>query len=180
MSFAVRFFFVTATLWIYLFTPGYGYTAASGILPRVASLFSHAGWLHWALNAWGFCSLFASVARVVAPLRLLALACLAAFAATYVAEYDLPTVGASGILFFLVGCDAVLRWGGLYFKIDPVSMSFYTATILLALAVPAFVPGVNWKLHLAACVEGIIYGVYELRCNHNRKRTAQSRGKQAL
>lgn len=171
MSFAVRFFFVTATLWMYVFTPGCGYTGTSGILPRVASLFSHAGLLHWLLNAWGFCSLFAAAARIVPPLRLFALACSAAFAATYVAGYDLPTVGASGILFFLAGTDLVLRWGGLYFKIDRARMFVYTVTIGLSLAVTVFVPGVNWKLHLAACAEGLIYGMYELKRCHRRKRT---------
>lgn len=169
MPSAVSFFFAVAALWVYTFTDGCGYTAASGVLPRAASVLSHASLFHWVANMAGIASMFASLSKAIPPLRLLAVSFTAAVAATYAAQSETPTMGASGMLFFLVGADIVLRWAGVYFRIDSVRMLVYTCTVTAFVTLSAFLPGINGRLHLVAFATGTLYGFYGLLRIHRRK-----------
>ncbi|MDD6211083.1 MAG: rhomboid family intramembrane serine protease [Bacteroidales bacterium] len=169
MPSAVSFFFAVAALWVYTFTDGCGYTVASGVLPRAASVLSHATLFHWAANMAGIASMFASLSKAVHPLRLLVVAFTAAVAATYAAQGETPTMGASGMLFFLAGADIVLRWAGIYFRIDPVRMLVYTCTVVTFIALTVLIPGINGRLHLVAFTAGILYGLYGLLRIYRRK-----------
>ncbi len=132
-----------------------GVTTHSPLWYRLSYIFAHTHPLHLLLNGWGICSLLRSLSRSLSPFYLLLAALASGVLSTYVAATQLPTVGASGVLYYLLGYDLVLRWAGCYFRIDPHKMELYTLYLLATLCLTAPLSTVNTWLHVVNFVWGI-------------------------
>lgn len=136
-----------------------GVTIHSPLWHRLSYIFAHTHPLHLLLNGWGICSLLRSLARSLSPLYLLLTAVASGVLSTYIAATELPTVGASGVLYYLLGYDLVLRWAECYFRIDPHKMELYTLYLLATICLPAPLSTVNTWLHVVNFVAGISMAV---------------------
>lgn len=151
-----------------------GYTSSSGISPRLMYIFMHANIFHLMVNLIGLNSMFNSVCKIVWYPLILLYSILLAFGSSYLASSETPTIGSSGIVYYLIGLDLVLRWSGCYFKIDVKKMSLYTFFIILMILFTSLSSTVNYKLHLVNLLLGIVIGLYELLKNNRRKQKKSS------
>ncbi len=146
-----------------------GVTLHSPLLHRLLYIFSHAHPLHLLLNGWGICSLLRSLSRAFPSFAVLLAGVASAVFSTYVTATMLPTVGASGVLFFLLGCDLVLRWGACYFPIDPRKMELYSLYLLALFCITSPLPMVNTWLHIVNFCFGGLSALLWLLYRTNRR-----------
>ncbi len=142
----------------YLWGNPIGYTLASGWSERVLYTWSHQSVLHLVVNLLSITTLLGSIARAMSPLWVVLAALTSATLTTYVAATPLPTMGASGVAYYLLGVDLILRWSECYFRISPTQMERYTLSILLSMGFTAPLAWVNTPLHLANFCTGCATG----------------------
>ena len=131
----------------YFFLPEYGFTFS--VQPLVNHLLypmSHA-------NIWHLAGNILCLWMLRCPMHLIATfvcAVLCSFLPCFVAE---PTMGFSGVLFAMVG----ISWGKIHrFK----DMLWKNKWILV---IPAFLPHINFMIHLYCLIAGYLYGRYATR-----------------
>lgn len=150
----------------YFLNNPYSVTTYSPMSHRLLYLFSHAHLLHLLLNGWGICSLLRSLSRKVSPYAILLAAVASGLFSTYLTATAIPTVGASGVLYYLLGYDLLLRWGECYFRIDHRQMEYYTLYLLSTFCITAPLVVVNTWLHIVNFTVGLLSAlVYICRTN---------------
>lgn len=80
-----------------------GYSASSPWWTHLTYSFQHGSWLHLAINALGFVGLYGTLVQFIKPVRLLLIAYVVAVAASFVCVYRLPVVGASAVVYTMLG-----------------------------------------------------------------------------
>ena len=130
----------------YFLLPKYGFTFHGDIINHLLYPFSHANIWHLAANIlclWMLpCQLHIFTTFVFAVL--------CSFLPCFVTE---PTMGFSGVLFAMVG----ISWGKVHRFRDMLWKN------KLYLVVPAFLPHVNFMIHLYCLLAGYLYGRYATR-----------------
>lgn len=170
----IKYIFLTICIFCCAFSVNYGYTSNSGVLPRLMYIFMHANIFHLIVNLIGLNSMFNSISKIVWYPLILFYSIFLAFISSYLASSETCTIGSSGIVYFLIGLDLILRWSGSYFKIDVKKMSLYTFFIILMVLSTSLSSTVNYKLHLVNLFFGIVIGLYELLKNNRRKQKKSS------
>ena len=100
----MKYFFILAFVGVYCFFGlELGYTAASPWWTHLTYSFQHGSWLHLAINALGFVGLYGALVQFIKPIRLLLMAYAVAVAASFVCTYTLPVVGASAVIYAMLG-----------------------------------------------------------------------------
>ena len=131
----------------YFLLPKYGFTFS--ILPVGNHLlypFSHA-------NIWHLAGNILCLWMLRCPLHIYATyvcAVLCSFLPCFVAE---PTMGFSGVLFAMVG----ISWGKIHRFRDMLKKNIWV------LIIPAFLPHINFLIHLYCLLLGYLYGRYATR-----------------
>ena len=131
----------------YFLLPKYGFTFS--ILPVENHLlypFSHA-------NIWHLAGNILCLWMLRCPLHIYATyvcAVLCSFLPCFVAE---PTMGFSGVLFAMVG----ISWGKIHRFRDMLKKNIWV------LIIPAFLPHINFLIHLYCLLLGYLYGRYATR-----------------
>lgn len=133
-----------------------GFSSASAWHTHFVYMFFHATWLHLMINAWALC--FAMRRKSLATLGR---AYLAAVACSFACQSTVPTVGASGIVFYLVGhsytrIKSIKSWG-----------------IIVAMLAAGFCRmGINAWLHLL-CFALPLIGFEINKFKNDRRRVAE-------
>ena len=131
----------------YFLLPKYGFTFS--ILPIENHLlypFSHA-------NIWHLAGNILCLWMLRCPMHIYATfvcAVLCSFLPCFVAE---PTMGFSGVLFAMVG----ISWGKIHRFRDMMRKNIWV------LIIPAFLPHINFLIHLYCLILGYLYGRYATR-----------------
>lgn len=132
----------------------YGPAVIAGEWWRVLStVFVHGGILHLALNMSVVYSLGMPLERVIGTMRFALLSLATALGSSALAlfvNFDVPTVGASGM---------ILGWAG---AMLPIATTEYRRSLgiwLVQIAVISFLPGVSWAGHLGGFLIGLPCGV---------------------
>ena len=131
----------------YFFLPKYGFTfSALPLANHLLYLLSHA-------NIWHLAGNILCLWMLRCPMHLIATfvcAVLCSFLPCFVAE---PTMGFSGVLFAMVG----ISWGKVHRFRDMVWRNKWF------LIIPAFLPHINFMIHLYCLFAGYLYGRYATR-----------------
>jgi membrane associated rhomboid family serine protease len=80
-----------------------GYTDSSLWYTHFTYMFQHAGIVHLLLNSIAFISLFTALEKQVNKWLLSACIIAISFLASFAAMHDMPTVGASGMVYAMIG-----------------------------------------------------------------------------
>lgn len=80
-----------------------GYSNGSCLINRITYMFAHTGLLHLIFNLISLNVLWRAIKRMKYIQSGIVVSFLAAFAATYFSEYNIPTVGLSGVCFGMLG-----------------------------------------------------------------------------
>lgn len=129
-----------------------GFTAEGALFHRVTYLFAHATVLHLFLNMLSFHFLFFAVNREIRNSHLLlSAAIVGAILATFGAEMQYPTVGASGVVVFLYGCFVVQH---------PTRNVLINLGVFVAINVVTYIfANTNIWIHLFAFVYGACFAL---------------------
>lgn len=145
-----------------------GFTTDSGVIERLIYPFFHAGVIHFAINMIALNTMYRCLNKVAKWYEIVAVAFLSSFVTTFVSASEKETIGASSLVFFMVGADLVIRWTECYFRIDVRKMIIYTSSIAIFLLVSAF-GNTNFILHISNLFLGVIYGTIKSCQYHSRK-----------
>ena len=142
----------------YFLLPKYGFTfSLQPIENHLLYPFSHA-------NIWHLAGNILCLWMLRCPLHIYATyvcAVLCSFLPCFVAE---PTMGFSGVLFAMVG----ISWGKIHRFRDMLKKNIWV------LIIPAFLPHINFLIHLYCLLLGYLYGRYATRNKRADQREPQA------
>lgn len=148
-----------------------GYSSSSPVWTHVTYQFQHTSWMHLILNSLTFLS-FCNVLQKALPLHLiLAYAYFASIIISFFSELDLPTVGASGMIYTMSGMFISISLIGKKLKIiDYKKFSLFLLAIAIALIISVVKPYTNSSCHFLGLFSGIIIGILDNRFNEKYTR----------
>ena len=127
-----------------------GYSETSPLWTRVTYMFAHVGFLHMLLNLLSIDLMVYNLRRFILPDLLLPVAILGAALATVGTEKVLPTIGASGIGYFLFGVFGVMR-------VSTKTIIVLALIVLVNVLVSHY--NVNTGVHIVSLVYGVVFGL---------------------
>lgn len=128
-----------------------GFTAHSPLYTRLTYMFVHIGFLHLVINIMSFYQLFRTLTVRINQYILSVAMIVGAMLATIGSEQALPTVGASGMVAFMLGCLAV--------SVSSKKIWISVAIIAAVCVLQSFFFPVNNAVHLLAFIYGAVFGI---------------------
>jgi membrane associated rhomboid family serine protease len=123
-------------------------------------MFQHAGIVHLIVNSLAFIGMFRVLEKFVNRWYISVSAVLIAFMMSFLSMYDIPTVGASAMVYVMIGIYISVTQ--LYDNIKIVNRKKYILFLLcvaVSLIVSYFKPQSNFFLHAFSLLMGISCGV---------------------
>jgi membrane associated rhomboid family serine protease len=149
--------FLIAFIVIYLcFGLELGYTASSPWYTHVTYIFQHANFMHLALNSISFFLLFKVLEKFFSSWNIIIVSLISAFAMSFFCMYDQPVVGASGMIYTMLGmyffliCHKQIR-----FK-DKATLYVFIFSVTTFLVISFFKPNSAGLLHFLCFLSGFI------------------------
>lgn len=131
--------------------------------------FAHASWLHLIVNALCLLLIFNPVRKMyeqrfgeTGQCLFLAFSYLGSVLAALLCAQDIPTVGASGMVFFIIGELIMLR--------PNISQLWSLIYITIAIIVQFIRGNSNVALHIAAFVLGALFIIFRTLCKQHNER----------
>ncbi|MFT3994397.1 MAG: rhomboid family intramembrane serine protease [Dysgonomonas sp.] len=143
-----------------LFGVDLGYTTSSPLYTHITYMFQHAGIIHLLINSLAFISMFRQVEKYVNKYLLSFLIILCAFASSFLAMYQIPTVGASSMVYAMLGiylgliafCDKI--------KIaDTRKFLLFIFCIVAILSASYFKHNSNFLVHICSLLIGFVVSI---------------------
>ncbi|WP_099465549.1 rhomboid family intramembrane serine protease [Parabacteroides provencensis] len=146
-----------------------GYSSSSPIWTHATYQFQHLNWIHLLLNSFTFLSL-CKILRKALPLSLiLVYAYFTSVIISFFSELDLPTVGASGMIYAMSGMFISISLIGEKLRIvDYSKFSLFLFGITIALVLSAIKPHINFFCHLLGLCLGSSIGILDNWLNHEK------------
>lgn len=143
-----------------------GYATGTPLYTHFTYSFQHTDWIHLALNSFAFLSFYGILNRVLPGWLLLAYAYATAVAASFPSTYPIPTVGASGIVYAMIGLYITISLIGRKLRITSRRQFFFFIVCLtLSIISSAWKTDINTKCHIYALLTGMIIGFYDNQYN---------------
>ncbi|MDR1455212.1 MAG: rhomboid family intramembrane serine protease [Tannerella sp.] len=156
----MRFLFLFAFVPVYLFfdlSPGY--TVASPWWTHLTYQFQHAGIMHLLVNSLAFAGMFRLLEKSVNGYLLSALIIAVGFAASFLSMHERPTVGASAMVYAMIGIFLALLALRRELKIvDRRKFALFVMSIFAGLVIGALKENSNFLLHVYALLAGALSG----------------------
>lgn len=131
-----------------------GYNASSPWWTHITYNFQHADWLHLIFNSVSFFYIFRALERFIRPRLIITVSLLAAFTASLFCIYDVPTVGASGMVYAMVGMYFALVSAKRVRYKDKTRLYIFIACVALFLTVSFIKQNSAGMLHLLSLIFG--------------------------
>jgi membrane associated rhomboid family serine protease len=157
----VKYFFVLIFLVCFAWLDtNIGYTNASPVWTHITFQFQHAGVVHLLVNSFSFVGIFRLLERFVNRWLLAASIIIAGFTASFLSMYKTPTVGASAMIYAMIGMFLFLlaRCSDIRVR-DKRRFAVFIAGILVCLSISALKVNSNFLLHLSALIFGVLTGI---------------------
>ncbi|MDR2917853.1 MAG: rhomboid family intramembrane serine protease [Tannerella sp.] len=126
-----------------------GYSNTSPIYTHITYIFAHAGLMHLLLNSLSFIYVYQGLKHYNLTRQSLIISFVIGIAASFLSAYDTPTVGASGMIFAMLGCYITTA------GFTNQQMRRILVTIFLSLTIPMLIPGINYKIHILSFTAGL-------------------------
>ncbi len=161
-------YLIVLVFWItfFAFNNG-GYFIGSPLYTHFTYMFCHAGIIHLTLNSLSFIAMFRFLSIYIKPLLLFSIILFIGFSASFFAECTLPTVGASSMVYAMIG----LFTGGILlgkYKIKNLEVFFIVLT--LSLGISYFKQSSNFTLHIVSLLFGLLLTLFNTILRHEHKR----------
>lgn len=136
-----------------------GFTATSPFYTHITWMFMHGGWVHLGLNCFSFYVMFRAVERFIHPWALVVVMITVCIASSYALHYTVPVVGASGMVYVLVGLYFRLIVGGKLVYPSKLAMVVGVSSVVLSIAISFYKSNSAAAVHLFCLIEGFIIGL---------------------
>jgi membrane associated rhomboid family serine protease len=135
-------------------------------------MFQHSGVVHLIINSLAFTGMFRTMEKFVNMWILSASIIAVSFAASFIAMYDIPTVGASAMIYAMFGLFFGMTIYSKNIKIaDTKKYLLFLSVVLISLIISFFKHNSNFVLHLSSMIVGFIISIpISIYDNHNIKK----------
>ena len=148
-----------------LFDLSLGYTTTSPFYTHWTFMFQHASIIHLVMNSLAFIGMFRVMKSFINKYRLFLLIVLISFAASFLSECSLPTVGCSSMVYALIG----LFFGGLFCGIirlkEKKQFYIFCFSVLSMMTFSFFNPSSNFLVHFFSLLFGFVVGIFNIILN---------------
>ncbi|NDW19414.1 rhomboid family intramembrane serine protease [Dysgonomonas sp. 216] len=158
---AVKYIFVLLFIVVYcLFGLELGYTATSMFYTHITYMFQHLSIIHLAINSIAFIVMFHNLQKLLNIWIIIASIFVCGFAASFLSMYDIPTVGASSMIYAMVGIDIGMTLLCKEIKIaNTRRYLLFICGLALCLLISAFIHNSNFLIHIYSLIFGFIVSV---------------------
>ena len=156
----MKYLFINFCIFLWIVQVKIGYAIGTDIKTHFAFMFCHVGFIHLAMNMFVFYQLY-DVLHKKLGLFLLPSCVIISFVSSFLCEYSIPTMGASGIIFSMIGMVFA------FYKFE--KKAYITNSIMFALSfIIGYFTHQNILLHFVCMVAGFIIGLI-IKNNGQRK-----------
>jgi len=153
----MKYVFVLVFILVYVFFGSeLGYTNTSPFYTHITYLFQHAGLIHLMVNSLAFVGIFRATERLISKWILILASLTGGFLLSFLAADDLPTVGASGMIYMMTGLYVGITAFSNGIKILNLrKYVIFLTTVVIALTVSSLSKTSNHILHSLSFLTGI-------------------------
>ena len=152
-----------------LFGVEIGYTNQSPLYTHFTYMFQHSGVVHFLINSFAFIGMFRTMEKFVNKWVLSASIITVSFASSFMSMYNIPTVGASAMIYAMIGMFIGITIFRKNIRIaDTKKYLLFLFVVLLSLTASFFKHNSNFYLHLASLISGFITSI-PISIGDNRK-----------
>lgn len=157
----IKYIFVLLFIVVYcVFGLELGYTTSSPFYTHITYMFQHSGIIHLAFNSIAFIAIFYNLQKVVNTWIIIASILICGFGASFMSMYDIPTVGASSMVYAMVGIDIGMTLFCKQIKIaNTRRYLLFICTFLFCLSLSAVLHNSNFLVHIYSFIFGFIIGI---------------------
>lgn len=157
----MKYLFVLIFIFVFiLFGLNLGYTATSPLQTHITYMFQHAGIIHLIINSLAFISMFRQVEKHLNKYLLSTLIILCGFISSFLAMYQIPTVGSSSMVYAMLGIYLGLITFSDKIKIaDTRKFLLFISCIIVVLSVSYFKHNSNFLIHIYSLLIGFIISI---------------------
>jgi membrane associated rhomboid family serine protease len=147
-------------LCLVFFDTDIGYTRTSPWWTHLTYQFQHAGMIHLLINSLAFVGMFRLLEKFVSKWLLSVSVILIGFAASFLSMYGVPTVGASAMVYAMMGIFiSILNLCPDIKIIDRRKFAVFAVGVVACLTVSALKGNSNFFLHVFAIAIGLLAGM---------------------
>lgn len=151
MSYIVIVAFIVATL-----LKVSGYSDASPLWAHFIYMFPHSGLIHLLINSIAYFSLFKFLQQIYNKWFLLIIPYATAIIMSFFASYSLPTIGASGMVYAMLGFYIATVINGRITFVERWHFWIFVVGLILGFTVSFFKESSNTLLHILCFISGVI------------------------
>jgi len=134
-----------------------GYTHKSPLYTHFTYMFQHSGIVHLIINSLAFIGMFRTMEKLVDKKMLSVTIIISSFTMSFVTMYDLPTVGASAMIYTMIGMFFGMTTICNNIKIaDTKKYLLFISVVSISLTISFFKHNSNFVLHVASMIFGFI------------------------
>lgn len=132
-----------------------GYTYQSSLYTHFTYMFQHSGIVHLLINSLAFIGMFRTMEKFVNKWLLSVSIIIISFAASFTAMYDIPTVGASAMIYAMIGMFFGMTIYCKNIKItDTKKYLLFLSVVVISLTISFFKHNSNFALHFFSMIWG--------------------------
>jgi membrane associated rhomboid family serine protease len=153
----MKYLFVLIFVLIYsFFDKSIGYTNTSPVWTHFTYMFQHANPVHLIINSLAFIGIFGEVSKYEKKRFVVFGATAIAFFGSFLpsAMFEIPTAGASGMIYAMIGMFTAVVLFDKRLKINVRKFSIFLCSVLICLSVSYFRENSNFFLHLFCLAAG--------------------------
>lgn len=154
----MKYFILLILVTVYvLFGKELGYTLHSSIYTHITFHFQHASILHLLINSLTFISIYTALERFVNKWIFLPVSFICSTLASFVAIYDIPTVGISGIIYVMIGLFIGISVFSKKAKIEDIKKYLL---FILSIAICLFIGHIRGNSNIPLHVYSLMLGFF--------------------
>lgn len=151
--------YLIVLVFIFVYAMGYdlGYNSSTPLYTHLSYMFQHASILHLVMNSLAFVTMFRACKLFVSKYWVFAISVIVALGASFFGVYELKTVGASGMVYAMMGFYIFS-----YLDANKPTRSFYIflLAISVSIVISVFKESSNVFLHIAALIGGVLVSLF--------------------
>ncbi len=153
----MKYLFILSFIVVFaLFGLELGYADGSPFYTHFTYMFQHAGLVHLIINSIAFIGMFHSMRRFAGKWYIVVSMLSCGFAASFLSAHEIPTVGASAIIYAMIGMYIGITSFSPRVKIaDPRKYLLFITCVVMGLLVSLLRQNSNFLVHLWSLILGL-------------------------
>ncbi len=142
-----------------VFDNSLGFCIGSPFYTHFTYMFQHASVMHLVLTSFSFIAMFRVLTIFANKYKLFLALVIIGFISSYFSECQLPTVGASSMVYGMIGMMYGFIWNKILEFMERSILILNLVGLLIALLISCFTKNSNFSIHLISALIGLLVGV---------------------